>query len=249
MRFQLISPIISKNIHTCYDLNEGAKTCYNELKANNYNYSMNSENNKNNTFSIMNVDTFETYKFQLGKKKSQMNGGGDIRLSRLDNMFHKLAYKVDLIDKNVKLLCNAIASKNHNDIQDLKHKINQHFPPMQNRLSPIPINMQSPRHNKFSPKRSPIPIPKRLSSPSPIKNRSPSPINNNNNNNNNNNYHHDECHDHEDEHHNDNNRDYSIYKKKSEKDREISYKDKSDKEKSYKDNNTKTPFRRSYKKE
>ena len=57
-RFRLISPIVGNKIYVTSSLKHGAKKCSTELNKNKY-----------TEFSIIDIDTFHTYKFVINKKK------------------------------------------------------------------------------------------------------------------------------------------------------------------------------------
>lgn len=59
-RFRLISPIVGNKIYVTSSLKHGAKKCSTELNKNKY-----------NEFSIIDIDTFHTYRFVINKKKTQ----------------------------------------------------------------------------------------------------------------------------------------------------------------------------------
>lgn len=131
MRYQLISPNMSDKIHKTDSLNDGAKECYKELKI--------SDSSANiNNFTIMDVDSFETFKFITKDKikaiHTTQTGSGeqsysykenvslkdidlnthfesnDDKLKRLENIVNKLNTKIMLIENNLKIF---IEKKQH----------------------------------------------------------------------------------------------------------------------------------------
>jgi hypothetical protein len=67
-RYQLISPVVGNKIYQTSTAKKGAKKCYHELKG--YGPIRDTE------FSVLNLDSYETYKFKIDKLYSQ-RGGND----------------------------------------------------------------------------------------------------------------------------------------------------------------------------
>lgn len=61
-RFQLVGPIVGTKAYQTESFDMGVKKCYQELKQRG-----GSNFNKYDTFSVMDMDTYETYKFKIDK--------------------------------------------------------------------------------------------------------------------------------------------------------------------------------------
>jgi hypothetical protein len=169
MRLQLISPINTNKIYSSDNHKELLKKCYAELKE--------SGNPNIDSFTVMDPDTLETYKYQINKKKN-MTGGSD-KINKLESLFYKLTSKVDLINKNVKILCDVVSKNNpvnfNNNRQSLSPK--KSLSPRQSlslKKSLSPRQSLSPRKS-LSPRQSLSP----RKSLSPRQNLSPKSDNNN----------------------------------------------------------------------
>ncbi len=106
-RLQLIYPINGSKIYQASTFDNAVKKCYNELKENG---SLTSD-----YFTVMNINTFETFKFAINKNKKNKNinlqNGGSIK-NNLDN----------IILNNVKTLSLDEIS---NRLLSLENKVNE----------------------------------------------------------------------------------------------------------------------------
>lgn len=109
-RLQLIHPIHGTKVYQATTFDNAVKKCYNELKENG--------NIPSDYFSVMNIDTFETFKFGINKNKNKIHNtqkGGDgsnIIKNNLDN----------IILNNVKTLSLDEIS---NRLLSLENKVNE----------------------------------------------------------------------------------------------------------------------------
>ena len=78
-RYQLIAPVHGDKIYQTTSLNKGAKKCFEELKG--------CGKNNFNSFTVMNLDNYETYKFAIGGRHLQ-HGGGDESGNINSNLVH-----------------------------------------------------------------------------------------------------------------------------------------------------------------
>lgn len=60
-KYQLVYPVIGTRVYQTTSLKKGAKKCYEELKS--------LENINTSYFTVLNIDTYETYKFQIDDKE------------------------------------------------------------------------------------------------------------------------------------------------------------------------------------
>lgn len=87
-KYQLIHPIVGTRVYRTNSLKKGAKKCYNELK---------SLNNINTlTFTILNVETYETFQFKINTKNIEKECINSIK--KCDELKIKTT-NTELIDK------------------------------------------------------------------------------------------------------------------------------------------------------
>ncbi len=106
-RLQLIHPIHGAKIYQASTFDSAVKKCYNELKENG--------NLNSDYFTVMNINTFETFKFAINKNKKNksinIQQGGSVK-NNLDN----------IILNNVKTLSLDEIS---NRLLSLENKVNE----------------------------------------------------------------------------------------------------------------------------
>lgn len=147
-RFRLISPMVGNKIYSTTSLKHGAKKCLNEL---------NSDTKKYDSFAMLDVDTYETYKFKLNyhpKNMRQHNlpnskpfqileGGADI-YRKLSDITTRLS--------NVE---NAISNLKINSLENTLHNTNNNTPNNGNHNTPDNTNNNIPnnRNHNTEPKK------------------------------------------------------------------------------------------------
>lgn len=95
-RFRLISPIVGNKIYVTSSLKHGAKKCSTELNKNKY-----------TEFSIIDIDTFHTYKFVINKKKTQCNNHiNSPDSSNVENKINLLENRLTIVENRINELSN-----------------------------------------------------------------------------------------------------------------------------------------------
>ena len=84
-RFQLIKPFIGEKVYETSSLKKGAKKCYQEFKQ--------SQNNKTNEFSVLNIDTHETYRYKVNHNQDGGNLPNDKKIIELEKRISALEQK------------------------------------------------------------------------------------------------------------------------------------------------------------
>jgi hypothetical protein len=87
-KYQLIYPVVGTRAYLSLSPEKGAKKCYEELKSLN--------NVDAQYFTVLNIDTYETYKFKIDSDKSQKTNNDNIQqtINNLNIRVQKLESKV-----------------------------------------------------------------------------------------------------------------------------------------------------------
>jgi len=100
-KYQLIHPIVGTRVYKTNSLNKGAKKCYEELKSLN---NINSE-----YFTILNIDTYQTFKFKINKQ--QLVGGGHNNNNNNNNNINMYLSNLDARISRLEDICKV--NQNH----------------------------------------------------------------------------------------------------------------------------------------
>ena len=122
-KYQLVHPVVGTCAYQTTSLKKGAKKCYEELKA--------LDNINASHFTVLNVDTYETYKFEIDSKSQLANNSNLNNINTNTNMntqTNNITLKIDIlqetinkIDRRVEKLEKNEPNKIHedNETQDL----------------------------------------------------------------------------------------------------------------------------------
>lgn len=110
MRFQLINPAVGQKIYQTDSLEKGAKKCYGELKQ--------FAGNNHIGFSIMNVDTFEVYKYEIDANYNKQKGGDTLVAQKNIGLDKETPVKSREIPQPI-----PIPKTNVNELDNIKQKL------------------------------------------------------------------------------------------------------------------------------
>jgi hypothetical protein len=129
-RFQLISPIVGDKIYQTSSIKRGAKKCFEELKG--------CGKNDFNEFTIMNLDNFETYKFGINNKSSQLGGDPtkaqqaskepavqleDDKIPKLEKAIVSLNDKISLLQQQIDELSSSIKKYKKEEPEEMRKDV------------------------------------------------------------------------------------------------------------------------------
>ena len=96
-KYQLIYPIVGNKLYQATSLKGGAKRCYDELKQ--------LDNIESDYFTVMNVDTFETFKFKIHPRKKNIlkysNFNKNVNLNMVGGVGSGEALIVEELDRKI----------------------------------------------------------------------------------------------------------------------------------------------------
>jgi hypothetical protein len=92
-KYQLIHPVVGTRVYQTTSLKKGAKKCYEELKSLN--------NIDAAQFSVLNVDTYETYHFQIDDSHKLSGGGASLglELNQIQSAIESIDSRLQKLEK------------------------------------------------------------------------------------------------------------------------------------------------------